>query len=129
LPLVKENLTKEENRTTWEKLKDEAVVPFVFKFDPDEEMSYNADLEKATETKAFYYLMTGDRKIGREAIDLTINYLANVEFGNILDITRELGRAIYTASLVYDWTYDLLAEEEKNILVKHLMRLAMDMEI
>ncbi|NGM89396.1 hypothetical protein G5B35_19050, partial [Parapusillimonas sp. SGNA-6] len=129
LPLVKENLTKEENRAVWEKLKKEAVVPFVFTFNPEEEMPHNVALEKATETKAFYYLMTGDRKIGREAIDLTVNYLANVEFGNILDITRELGRAIYTASLVYDWTYDLLSEEEKATLIKHLMRLSMDMEI
>ena len=114
LPKVKENLTKEENRAVWESLKAAALVPFNFTFDPAKEMSYNEGLEKATEQKAFYYLMTGDKKIGREAIDLTKNYLANVEFGNILDITRELGRAIYTASLVYDWTYDLLTPEEKK---------------
>lgn len=129
LPKVKENLTKEENRAVWESLKAAALVPFNFTFDPAKEMSYNEGLEKATEQKAFYYLMTGDKKIGREAIDLTKNYLANVEFGNILDITRELGRAIYTASLVYDWTYDLLTPEEKKVMVGHFMRLARDMEI
>lgn len=129
LPFVKENLMKEENYSTWKKLKGEAIIPFIFEFDPKEEVSYNVDLEKAVEKKAFYYLMSGDREIGREAIQLTIDYLSNVEFGNILDITRELGRAIYTGSLVYDWTYDLLSENEKNILVRQLMRLAMDMEI
>src|SRR5690606_3753218 len=129
LPLVRENLLKDENRTTWEKLKKEAIVPFGFSFNSEEEISYNVDLEKAVEKKAFYYLMTGEKEIGREAIDLTVSYLANVEFGNLLDITRERGRAIYTASLVYDWTYDLLTTAEKETMIKNLMRLAMDMEI
>src|SRR5690606_38432646 len=107
----------------------EAIVPFGFSFNSEEEISYNVDLEKAVGKKAFYYLMTGEKEIGREAIDLTVSYLANVEFGNLLDITRELGRAIYTASLVYDWTYDLLTTAEKETMIKNLMRLAMDMEI
>ena len=51
-----------------------------------------------------------------------------MEFGNILDITREMGRAIYAASEVYDWCYDLLTPSEKEIIYKNLMRLADDME-
>lgn len=129
LPMVKKNLSDPEHAPIWNKLKDDALKPFPLVFDPNEEMSYNVDLEKAMELKAFYYLMSGDRKIGREAIDLTKAYLSHVEFGNILDITRELGRAIYTAALVYDWTYDLLSKEEKKNLVKDFMRLSMDMEI
>ncbi|MVZ65695.1 hypothetical protein GQF61_07480 [Sphingobacterium sp. DK4209] len=129
LPIVRKNLERPEHHDTWEKLKKEALTPFKLDFDPNEEMPYNVDLEKATELKAFYYLMSGDKMIGREAIELTKAYLSHVEFGNILDITRELGRAIYTASLVYDWTYDLLSTEEKSKMIKDLMRLSMDMEI
>src|SRR5690606_13995910 len=129
LPLVKSRLEVGENKAAWEKIKDQALTPFKFKFDPDVEMLHNADLERAAEAKAFYYLMTGDKKIGREAIDLMVGYLSQVEFGNILDITREMGRAIFAASQVYDWSYQLLTPEEKQILDRNVMRLASDMEI
>src|SRR5690606_26221864 len=98
-------------------------------FNADEEMSFNADLESAAEKKAFYYLMTGDERIGREAVDLMVNYLSMVEFGNLLDITREMGRAIFIGSEVYDLTYPLLTAENKEMLRKNQMRLADDMEI
>ena len=129
LPQVKANLTKDEHKEVWEKLKAEALTPFNFTFNAEEEMSFNAELESAAEKKAFYYLMTGDERIGREAVDLMVNYLSMVEFGNLLDITREMGRAIFIGSEVYDWTYPLLTAENKELLRKNLMRLADDMEI
>ena len=55
-------------------------------------------------------------------------YLPRVEFGNILDITREVGAAIYAGACVYDWCYGLLAADERETLRRHLMRLADDME-
>src|SRR5690606_8331676 len=63
-----------------------------------------------------------------EAVSLMNDYLERVEFGNILDITREIGQAIYAGSLVYDWCHDLLSEQERENLYKNLMRLASDME-
>jgi len=129
LPIVKSRLEIGENKAAWEKVKKQALTPFDFKFNPEVEMLHNVQLESAAEVKAFYYLMTGDKKIGREAVDLMLGYLSQVEFGNILDITREMGRAIFTASEVYDWTYDLLTSKEKQILYSNLMRLATDMEI
>jgi len=129
LPKVKSQLEKGENLEAWKSVKTAALTPFVITFNPDVEISYNSKLETAAESKAFYYLMTGDKQIGREAIELMTGYLSHVEFGNLLDITREIGRAIYTASEVYDWCYPLLTSEEKEILGKNLMRLADDMEI
>jgi len=128
LQQVRARLEQGENKAAWEKVRTTAITPFAFKFDPDSEMAFNPKLEVAVESKAFYYLMTGDRKTGREAIDLTVNYLSLVEFGNLLDITREMGRAIYAGSEVYDWCYDLLSESEKRTLIKHLLRLSDDME-
>ncbi len=129
LPKVRANLETEENKTAWENVKLTALTPFDIKFNTEEEMSYDAKLESAVESKAFYYLMTGDKNIGLEAVKLMTGYLSLVEFGNILDITREIGRAIYTASLVYDWCYDLLSPADKKILYNNLLRLADDMEI
>ena len=129
LQKVKAQLEIGENLDAWKRVKTSALTPFVFTFDPDKEIPYNSKLEAAVETKAFYYLMTGDEKIGREAIKLITDYLSHVEFGNLLDITREIGRAIYAASEVYDWCNPLLTTEEKEIISNNLMRLADDMEI
>lgn len=129
LPIVKSRLEIGENKAAWERVKRFALAPFSFNPDPNKELLYNYDLEYAVEQKAFYYLMTGDRQIGREAIELMKNYISLVEFGNLLDVTREIGRAIYTSAEVYDWTYDLLTAEEKQILVNNMLRLADDMEI
>ncbi|MEZ6076909.1 MAG: hypothetical protein R3C56_14955 [Pirellulaceae bacterium] len=128
LPSIKQRLAVGENAKVWEQLIASARKPFVFEFSPDEEVPLNAKLETAAETKAFYYLMSGDAVVGREAIELAVDYLSHVEFGNVLDITREMGRAIYTASLVYDWCHDLMSEDEKATLRESLMRLASDME-
>jgi len=129
LPEIKNRLEKGENLGVWWRVKRSALTPFVFEFPDGEEMSYNAELERVAETKAFYYLMTGDETAGKESVKLVTEYLTHVEFGNILDITREIGRAIYTASIVYDWCYDITTENEKQIFYDNLMRLADDMEI
>jgi heparin/heparan-sulfate lyase len=129
LPKVKASLNEEEHKAAWAKVKKAALTPFVFKYDPNVEVAYNANLESAAENKAFYYLMTGDKTVGRESLELMSAYLSNVEFGNLLDITREMGRAIFTASEVYDWCYDLMTTAEKKVFCDNLMRLADDMEI
>jgi len=129
LPKVRENLTKGENAPLWIKVRELASRPFEFNVAPDTEASYNTGLEKAAVTKAFVYLMAGEQERGREAVSLTRDYLAAVEFGNLLDITREIGRAIYSAALVYDWCYDLMSPEDREGIRRNLMRLADDMEI
>ena len=128
LEQVRANLEKPENLPYWNRLKTVAEKPFEFKFDPNAEVKYNTGLENAAAWKAFYYLMTGDRKIGREAVQLTCDYISHVEFGNLLDITREIGSALFSAARVYDWCYDLMSPEERNTIRKNMMRLADDME-
>ncbi|MFW5867929.1 MAG: discoidin domain-containing protein [Armatimonadota bacterium] len=129
LPQVRANLEQGENAEVWERVRAQAEEPFEFSVPPNTEISYNAALEQAAARKAFVYLMTGERERGREAVELTRTYLSAVEFGNLLDITREIGRAINSASLVYDWCYDLMAPEERESIRTNLMRLADDMEI
>jgi len=129
LPQIRANLTKGENAPLWEEVKKQAAVPFEFSPEPGVELSYDPALEKAVTLKAFVRLMSGDDELGREAISLVKDYLAAVEFGNLLDITREIGRAIYAGAQVYDWCYDLMTEEERETIRLNLMRLADDMEI
>ncbi|MSS71632.1 MAG: hypothetical protein EXS64_09095 [Candidatus Latescibacteria bacterium] len=129
LPMVRENLTKGENAPLWAQVRELAAEPFEVQIEPGTEISYNPEIEKAAVTKAFVYLMSGERMRGQEAVALIRDYLAAVEFGNLLDITREIGRAITSAAQVYDWCYDLMSPGDREGIRHHLMRLADDMEI
>ena len=128
LASVKNNLNATENNEKWRQI---SALAENSKPKPiyTGEVNYNEELEKIIEAKAFYYLMTGDKTVGKEAIVLAKDYIKHVSFGNILDITREIGRTIHITSEVYDWCYDLLSHEEKLEFITELKRLAIDMEI
>lgn len=131
LPLIKSRLTKGENQPVWTKVEAAAKVPYKFEFNSEKEVFYQEELENVAQVKAFYYLMTGDKKVGKEVVKLMVNYMTMLEFGNVKygDITREVGRSIYTASLVYDWCFDLLAEKDKQLLYDKMLGLAREMEV
>ncbi len=128
LARVRSCLEHPEHKRHWARVRDLAAKPFVFKTDADREVSYNTPLEQAAVAKAFCYLVRSDAQAGREAADLMLAYLPRVEFGNLLDITREVGAAIYAGSCVYDWCSGILATDERATLRRHLMRLAEEME-
>ncbi|MBO9591564.1 MAG: DUF4962 domain-containing protein [Niabella sp.] len=131
LPVIRQRLQDTAHQGAWLKVKQAALQTFAFAYDPQQEIRYNEKLEQAVESKAFYYLLEKDRAAGNEAVKLMTQYLSVLEFGNITygDISREMGRAIYTAALVYDWCYDLLTMEQKTMLCRNMQRLARDMEI
>lgn len=131
LPIVRDRLSKGENLLIWEEVQKTAKMPFPFKVDIKKEIFHNNEVEDIALIKAFYYLMTQDRIVGREVTNLMLNYLSVLEFGNVRhgDITRELGKSIYTTAIVYDWCYDLLSEADKETLYNHIMRLVPEMEI
>ncbi len=128
LATAQSNLTHPEHVKQWEIIKKSAHKPFSFKFEPNSEVKHSAPLEKAAAAKAFVYLMTTDIKRGREAVQLMLEYLPRVEFGNLLDITREEGAAIYAAACVYDWCYNLCTSAERATLRHHMLRLAEELE-
>ncbi|MDO8541590.1 MAG: hypothetical protein Q7S40_14220 [Opitutaceae bacterium] len=128
LAAVRANLEHPENKPYWDNVRTLAAKPFTFAPKTEGEVAYNTPLEQAALARAFCYLVRGDRKVGRDAAELMLAYLPRVEFGNLLDITREIGAAIYAGSCVYDWCYGLLAADEREVLRRHLMRLAEEME-
>lgn len=131
LPIVRERLKDSSHAQAWAQIKAVARTGDDLTFDPRKEMFYNDSLERIIEAKAFCYLMTDDKTVGEDAVRLALGYMSVLEFGNITygDITREVGRAIYTASLVYDWCYPLMDANSRRQLRNDLMRLARDMEI
>ncbi len=129
LQKVRANISKGENASLWAQVKERAAEPFTFEAEAGTEVGHNPELEKAAVARAFVYLINGEETPGREAVALIRDYLAAVEFGNLLDITREIGRAIYSAALVYDWCYELMTPADRESIRGDLMRLADDMEI
>ncbi len=128
LARIRANLDHPENKPHWDRIRTAAAKPFAYQPPADGEVAYNTPLEQAALAKAFCRLSAGDDKAGREAADLMLAYLPRVEFGNLLDITREVGAAIYAAACVYDWCHDLLTPDERALLRRHLLRLAESME-
>ncbi|MHA4808955.1 hypothetical protein ACX0G9_12655 [Flavitalea flava] len=131
LPVLKERVQAAENSAAWNKVRQTALAAYPFTPDSSKEIFYNETLEAAIRIKAFYYLVNQDTRTGQEAVGLLSGYLSMLEFGNVTygDITREIGRTIYTSALVYDWCYDLLNARQKAYLRQHMMRLSRDMEI
>lgn len=129
LQKIKENLKIGINAQVWEDLQKRAKTPFVFDVNTDKEIMYDLQVSNAMKEKALYYLFTSDPKVGREVIDLTLNYLDLVAFGNGQDITRKVGEIIFHASLVYDYTYDMMSDEERKKIREQMLFLAAEMEI
>lgn len=128
LARARASLAHPDHKPVWERLRAAAAKPFSFAPPPRGELPYNTPLEQAALNKAFCHLMQEDAKLGREAVDLMLSYLPRVSFGNILDITREMGAAIHAAACVYDWCHGLMSDAERATLRTHLLRLADDME-
>ncbi|SOD14816.1 hypothetical protein [Pedobacter xixiisoli] len=131
LPIIRQRTLDTAHQIAWAAVRAKAESPFNFAFDKNKEMFHDEKLESIIEAKAFYFLMTEDKKIGAEAVQLALDYMSVLEFGNVTygDITREVGRAMYTASLVYDWCYPIMNAENRRQLRGDLMRLANDMEM
>lgn len=129
LPEIKSALTAPTHAPLWEKVQESAQTPYPFNPPSNAELEYSPELQTAAINKAFVYLMTGDQECGREAIELMTKYLSLVEFGNLLDVSRNIGRAISAGAMVYDWCYPLMTQAEKDTMRSNMLRLARTMEI
>ena len=128
LARLKETLNVGDNLPVWEKVRAQALAPMVFKTEPDKEVGYNKELLEAVQAKAFYYLVTKDKNIGNDAVKLITAYTAKASLGNGQDICRRVGEIIFTASLVYDWCYDLLPLPSKDRLRHRMLFYAAELE-
>ena len=69
-------------------------------------------------SKAFVYLMTGDRGTGRAAIVGGLSALKQCTDARTPD------NAMHWGACVYDWCYDLLSSQEKTQFIKQFQRVA-----
>ena len=102
-------------RESWEKINESAVFLTDGKLKQGVIHNVNMQIINAIEARALMYALTGNQKMGNEAVDLIFNLnntlIINHQKG---DVCREIGRVILATSVVYDWCYDLIAPTEKN---------------
>lgn len=128
---IRNNLEKGENAAIWAIVKDKALKPYYYHIDNSVEEFYNRELEDIAIIKAFYYLMTKDTDVGKEAVRLMRDYYSVLEYGNVRrgDITREIGKSIYSAALVDDWCHELVSKKDEALFHDKMLELARIMEV
>ena len=130
LSMIKMNAQHPILKECWEKVNSSAE----FKTDgklPQGKPNYDLRIINAIEAKAFIYALTGDEKMGNDAVDGIFN-LNNTLIVNLQDAyatSLNNGRIILATAVVYDWCYDLIAPAEKKSLIAIMESLATDMEL
>lgn len=118
---IQANLTHPENQFAYQRMLALAQQTTDGMLAPPAPGQHNMDHELLAiiEAKAFLYALTKDVSLGRAAIHAMVNFIRtlNIPEGSYPDSCRAFGYAMYIAGCVYDWCYDLLAEEDKLHLV------------
>ncbi|HEV7330899.1 MAG TPA: heparin/heparin-sulfate lyase HepB [Flavisolibacter sp.] len=132
IPLLKKNIESPELKNIWQRMLDLSAIEknFVLEKTPSPETgNFSQEIMKIAEANALVYLFTNDKQKGRKAISIMSAFLNDVVFPEKLDITRKVGETILTGAMVYDWCYNLLQKEEKEVFIQNFKRLAATMEI
>ena len=134
IPLIKANLESEENKPMYEKVlanvadNDDCILPL----DPSVPTNTNTKCLGIIEGNAFLYLLDNEKNLenGKKAIQLYKNYIGSLVCTKAASHqTRELGYTIYIGAVVYDWCYDLMTEEDKELFINTWVAYAMQLEI
>ena len=130
IPKIKENWNSEENAAAvaeFEKLlamKTDGIVK------PSKTgATFDTKVLGAIEAMAFDYVINGNEENGKQAIIAMKNFCGNANFIGEFDPTRSAGQLIYVSSLVYDWCYPLMTQEDKKLFVSYCQANASTMEI
>jgi heparin/heparan-sulfate lyase len=77
--------------------------------------------------KAFLYLIEGDETMGRQAVDMILDYVASIDASYEDDgyhVSAAMHASILAAAMVYDWCYPLLSDEQKQELIRQIERVS-----
>ena len=117
-------------KDAWEKINQDARFATDGKLTQGVIHNFDMQVVSAIEARALLYALTGDQKMGNEAVDLIFNLnntlIINRRKG---DFSRDIGRIIFATAVVYDWCYDLIAPDGKKSLIAIMESLAAGMEV
>ncbi|MFC4213584.1 heparin/heparin-sulfate lyase HepB [Pedobacter lithocola] len=93
---------------------------------------HNIDFKvlSAIESKAFLYAFDHHVPSGEAAVVAiqNLNKTIIIDY-NKADVCRDIGNAIHTMAVVYDWCYDLIGDKEKKVLITQMESLATKLEV
>ena len=132
IPLLKEKVNSIVLKKCWEKITSAAafITDGYLKSDANKAGNNDNKIRNAIEAKALLYLFSNNQKHGREVVDNLLHYYATLKIDmHKDDVCREIGRAIVTGAIVYDWCYELTTAAEKQTLISQMETLATQLEI
>ena len=90
---------------------------------PDEGEQFRLELDALT------FLMEGDAELGRRTAESGLEFFT-AQVTNIVESmgSRQIGRMLQTAAVIYDWCYSHFTPEERQLFVQHILALAKGME-
>lgn len=128
---LRQRINQGENATVWEYVQakadqqvEQARQAQTVCSDNEMAVDYDVNLTSMARSNAFVALIQNDGKRAKRTLDLFLPYLERVEFGNVRDVTRNVGQTMYVSALVYDWLYSWLTDEQKAILERRMLELA-----
>lgn len=96
----------------------------------DKPNNNSTTVRDAIEANALLFVLNNDQKAGQFAVDAVLHYFETLKIDPAKpDVTRELGRAIVTGAIVYDWCYPLVSAKQRTILIGRMETIATTMEI
>jgi len=93
--------------------------------------NFNSAVLESIEAKALLYLIQDDEEMGQEAIAMIGHYIDSLQFDPIYDAyfkSKYAGQVMMAASIVYDWCYALLGDQEKQALRNRILSLTRFLE-
>ena len=132
IPLLKEKVNSIVLKKCWEKITSAAafITEGYLKLDAKKASNNDIKIRNAIEAKALLFLFSNDQEQGRQVVDNLLHYYATLKIDlHKDDVCREIGRAIVTGAIVYDWCYALTTAAEKQTLISQMETLATQLEI
>jgi heparin/heparan-sulfate lyase len=134
LPALRQRLEHEENLPFWQLVQQRVSSEKCGILDPEIHQGkaglFDSTVLNGIQCLAFYAMITGDEDCSMRAIKAMLLFLDQVAFKlDFQDITRQMGETIYSAALVYDWCYQQMSAEDKQLFIDHTENIAALMEI
>ncbi len=84
----------------------------------------NLHAYRAIESNALQYLVDNNQQAGKKAVTMILEAMPALSPENKRHVDDRLNhRFIYAAAMVYDWCYDLMKDQDRQLLYDHALRL------
>ena len=127
IPRIKQNMSHPENAGAMEVYNKALEVQHDGKLAQKTTNNYNGAVLGYIQANAFDYAINGNTERGKKAIDMLKNYMATANYG-LFDYNHA-GHSIAVTGMVYDWCYDLLDDDTKEMFGNMIPVFATNLEV